>query len=168
MIVCAHGDVDNFCFERNMIPVCRYDGDIVDYSGVARVLVTDSEFSDREYYLLKSEMLAKGVELVSVLYEDSEFISRFIFESLDKPSRGKHGGRCKFGFQNIDGELKLTENGRAVVNRIFELRDKGYSYHKIREDNEVCHLDGRKLAVSTIQIILKNRKVYEEEINDET
>ena len=162
MIVCAHGDVDLFCGTRGMIPVCRYEGNIEEYSGVCRVLVTDSEISEREYYLLKSRMLVKGVELVSTLYEDSEFISKFIVESIEAKHRKKSGGRCKFGFRNINGEVKLTENGRAVVNRIFELRDRGYSYHAIRNDENVRHLDGRMLAVSTIQVILENRKVYEE------
>ena len=163
MIVCAHGNVDGFCNDRNMIPVCRYDGDIESYSGVCRILVTDAEISEREYCLLKSTMLCKGVELVSTRYEDSEFISKFIVESLEAKRGRKHGGRCKFGFQNIDGEVKLTERGRAVVKRIFELRDAGCTYHTIRNDNEVRHPDGRRLAVSTIQIILENRKVYEEE-----
>ena len=162
MIVCAHGNVDLFCGTRGMIPVCRYDGDIKGYSGVVRVLVTDSEMSEREYYLLKSDMLTKGIELVSTQHEDSEFISKFIVESIEAKHRKKSGGRCKFGFQNINGEVKLTENGRAIVNRIFELRDKGYSYHAIRNDENVRHLDGRMLAVSTIQVILENRKVYEE------
>ena len=161
MIVCAHGNVDLFCGTRGMIPVCRYDGDIENYSGVVRVLVTDSDISEREYYLLKSTMLAKGVELVSTLYEDSEFISKFIVESIEAKHRKKSGGRCKFGFQNIDGEVKLTENGRAVVNRIFEMRDRGCTYNVIRNDDKVRHPDGRMLAVSTIQIILENRKVYE-------
>ena len=161
MIVCAHGNVDLFCGTRGMIPVCRYDGDIEDYSGVVRILVTDREMSEREYYLLKSAMLAKGIELVSTLYEDSEFISKFIVESLEAKHRKKSGGRCKFGFQNIDGELKLTESGRAVVNRIFEMRDRGCTYNVIRNDDNVRHPDGRMLAVSTIQIILENRKVYE-------
>ena len=161
MIVCANGNVDLFCGTRGMIPVCRYDGEIEDYSGVVRILVTDREMSEREYYLLKSTMLAKGIELVSTLYEDSEFVSKFIVESLEAKRRKKSGGRCKFGFQKIDGELKLTENGRAVVNRIFEMRDRGCTYDVIRNDDKVRHLDGRMLAVSTIQIILENRKVYE-------
>ena len=161
MIVCAHGNVDNFCRNRCMIPVCRYEGDIEDYSGVCRILVTDSNISEKEYWLLKSTMLGKGVELVSTLYEDSEFISKFIVESLEAKHRKKSGGRCKFGFRNIDGEVKLTEAGRAVVKRIFELRDAGCSYHTIRNDESVRHLDGRILAVSTIQIILENRKFYE-------
>lgn len=163
MIVCAHGNVDLFCGSRGMIPVCRYDGNIEDYSGVVRILVTDREMSEREYYLLKSTMLAKGIELVSTLHEDSEFISKFIVESLEAKHNKKHGGRCKFGFQNIDGEVTLTERGRAVVNRIFEMRDRGCTYNVIRNDDSVRHPDGRMLAVSTIQIILDNRKIYEKE-----
>ena len=163
MIVCAHGNVDLFCGTRGMIPVCRYDGEIEDYSGVVRILVTDREMSDREYYLLKSTMLAKGVELVSIHHEDSEFISKFIVESLEAKHHKKSGGRCKFGFQKIDGEMKLTDKGRAVVNRIFEMRDRGCTYNVIRNDDNVHHPDGRKLAISTIQIILDNRKVYENE-----
>ena len=161
MIVCANGRVDDYCSDKNMIIASRHDGNIEDYSGVCRILVTDRDFVEKEYWLLKSDMLARGIELVSTRYEDSEFISKFIVESLESKRRKKSGGRCKFGFQNIDGELKLTEKGRAVVERIFELRDAGCSYHKIRKDAEVRHLDGRMLAVSTIQIILKNRKVYE-------
>lgn len=164
MIVCTHGNVDNFCRNRYMVPVCRYEGNIEDYSGVCRILVTDSVISEREYYSLKSKMLSQGVELVSTLYEDSEFVSQIIVENLEKNRREKHGGRYKFGFQNVDGELKLTEKGRAVVKRIFELRDAGCSYHTIRRDVGVRHLDGRMLAVSTIQIILENRKVYEKEL----
>ena len=164
MIVCAHGNVDNYCNSRNMIPVIRYDGNIEEYSGVCRILVTDNDFSEKEYWLLKSTMLAKGVELVSTRYEDSEVISKFIVESLEAKHRKKSGGRCKFGFQKIDGELKLTEPGRAVVSRIFEMRDRGCTYNVIRNDDKVRHQDGRELAVSTIQLILENRKVYEKEL----
>ena len=164
MIVCAHGNVDLFCGTRGMIPVSRYDGNIEEYSGVCRILVTDSEFSEKEYWLLKSTMLAKGVELVSTLYEDSEVISKFIVESLEAKHRKKSGGRCKFGFQKIDGELKLTEPGGAVVSRIFEMRDRGCTYNVIRNDDKVRRPDGGMLAVSTIQLILENRKVYEKEL----
>ena len=162
MIVCTHGNVDNFCKSRYMIPVCKHDGSIEDYSGVCRILVTDSDFSEKEYYSMKTKMLSRGVELVSTRYEDSEVVSQVIVDSLEKNRHGKNGGRCKFGFQNINGEVKLTEKGGAVVKRIFELRDAGCTYHTIRKDSDVRHPDGRMLAVSTIQVILENRKVYEE------
>ena len=162
MIVCTHGDVDNFCKSRYMVPVCKHDGNIEDYSGICRILVTDSDFTEKDYYLKKSEMLSRGIELVSTRYEDSEFVSQLIVDNLEKNRRTKHGGRCKFGFQNIDGELRLTEKGRVVVKKIFELRDAGCPYQVIREAAEVRHPDGRKMAVSTIQFILKNRSAYTE------
>ena len=159
MIVCTHGNVSDYCRNHNMIPVCKYDGEIENYSGVCRILVTDKRLSQSEYYSLKSTMLARGVELVSVKHKDSDPVAKLIVENIGKNRRPKYGGRYKFGFQ--DG--KLTEKGRSVVGRIFELRDRGYSYHRIQEDDGVSHLDGRVLGISTIQIILKNRKIYEKE-----
>jgi hypothetical protein len=107
-------------------------------------------------------MLAKGVELVSTWHNDSEVVAHFMIASLSNTRREKRGGRYKFGFQNINGKMVLTEDAKWVVTRILRLRDLGYSYHSIRNDDEVRHPDGRKLAVSTIQIILENRKIYEE------
>lgn len=163
MIVCTHGDVDNFCKSRDMVVVGRHLGNIEDYSGVSRILVTDFNFTENEYYEMKAKMLAKGVELVSTRYNDSEVVAHFMIASLDKTRREKSGGRCKFGFQNVDGKVVLTEDGKFVVKRIFQLRDLGYSYHSIRDDEDVRHPDGRKIAVSTIQIIVENRKIYEKE-----
>ena len=163
MIVCAHGDVDSFCRERHMIPVCKYEGDIENYSGSIRVLVTDTDFEEGEYYIVKSYLLAKGIELVSTRHEDSEFISKFIFESLEAKCSKRHGGRSKFGFRKVDGKDVLTDDGRAVVKRILEMRDNGCTYQKIRDDEGVHHPDGRSLNISTIQIIIQNRKFYEKE-----
>ena len=44
---------------------------------------------------------------------------------------------------------------------IIELKDKGYTLRRIQEDSRVVHTDGRKLSISTIQLIVKNRKDYE-------
>lgn len=159
MIVCTHGNVSDYCLYSNMIPVCEYVGEIEDYSGICRILVTDKSMSESEYYSLKSTMLARGVELVSVQYNDTDTVAKLIVENIGKNRRPKSGGRNKFGFQ----EGKLTERGRRIVGRIFELRDRGYSYHRIQSDDGVSHLDGRVLGISTIQIILKNREVYEKE-----
>ena len=159
MIVCTHGNVSDYCLYSNMIPVCEHVGEIEDYSGICRILVTDKSMSESEYYSLKSTMLARGVELVSVKYNDTDAVAKLIIENIGKNRRPRYGGRNKFGFQ--DG--KLTDRGRSIVSRIFELRDRGYSYQRIQEDDGVSHLDGRLLGISTIQIILKNRKIYEKE-----
>jgi hypothetical protein len=48
----------------------------------------------------------------------------------------------------------------AVARRIIALRDAGCTMKEIRDKDGVCHPDGRKLAVSTIQQIIKNRDKY--------
>lgn len=157
MFVCTHGNVKEYCHNHGMFPIEKYKGELLDYDGTMAVLVTDKEMGEAEYYFLKGSLIARGVELVSIHYDDSE-----IFTQVGKYV-AKIGGRYKFGFQNIKGKVVLTEKGREVVNRIFELRDMGYSYRQIIEDSKVRHLDGRKLNVSTAQMIVKNREMYEKE-----
>lgn len=160
MIVCAHGDVTDFCKKHHMVVVETHEGNLLDYSGEARVLVTAQKMTEVEYYFAKSELMKRGVELVSTIHKDDVGLLNL---ATYMNSRKKSGGRSKFGFQNVDGEAVLTDSGRAVVKRILELRDTGYTYQKIRDDEGVHHPDGRKLNISTIQIIIQNRKIYEKE-----
>lgn len=160
MIVCAHGDVTDFCKKHHMVIVETHEGDLLDYSGKARILVTDQKITEVEYYFVKGELIKRGVELVSTIHKDNvELLKLTPYMSR----REKSGGRSKFGFQKVDGEEVLTETGRAVVKRILELRDAGYYYRDICDDEGVHYPDGRKLNISTIQIIIKNRKIYEKE-----
>lgn len=160
MIVCAHGDVSRFCNEHNMIIADRHTGDIESYMGICKVLVTDKDMSEQEYYFLKGKMFARGVELVSVKHRDDENLSVFVTYSA---RRKKTGGRVPFGFCWNNDVVVLSDFGRTVVRRILELRDAGYSYRQIQEDEGVHHLGGKKLSASTIQVIVKNRKKYEQE-----
>lgn len=150
MIVCAHGEVSEYCENRDMIIVEQYTGDIESYGGVCRVLVTDREMSSGEYYYLKGKMLAQGVELVSTRYVDTENLSHEVIKVVEEKRPGQ--GRRKFG-QGSDEEM-------AVVRRIFELRDAGYTLRAISKDPGVRYLDGRQMPVSTIQVILNNREKY--------
>lgn len=162
MLVCAHGDVTQFCEARDMVITSHYDGDLEKYEGVCRVLVTDAEMTQYDYYYLKGKLFASGVELVSTRYTDDGLLSEYAVYAGKRGAeerRVKYGGRQRFGF--CDGVL--TAEGKAVTDRIFELRDKGYSYRMIREDEGVHHPDGRKMSISTIQIIIKNRSMYENE-----
>ena len=162
MLVCAHGDVDYFCEKRDMVIVDRYDGDLEKYDGPWCVIVTDLDVVEHEYYYLKGKLLARGKELISTRYEDNVALSEYAAYAGKRGAeerRVKYGGRQRFGF--CDGVL--TAEGKAVTDRIFELRDKGYSYRMIREDEGVHHPDGRKMSISTIQIIIKNRSMYENE-----
>lgn len=149
MIVCAHGEVSEYCENRDMIVVERYTGDIENYRGVCRVLVTDADVSPGEYYYLKGKMLALGVELVSTRYVDTENLAH---GTIREVSERRSPGRRKFG---TDSESEM-----AVVRKIFELRDSGCTMREISEHEDVGYLDGRKMSVSTIQTILNNREKY--------
>ena len=52
MMVCGHGDVTEFCRERDMVVCERYTGDIENYRGICSVLVTSQDMSVQEYYFL--------------------------------------------------------------------------------------------------------------------
>lgn len=159
MIVYAHGDVDDFCKKHHMVVVGIHEGDLLDYSGEARILVTSKKMTKEEYYFAKSELIKRGVELVSTIHKDDVRM----LELATYMRRKRNGGRSKFGFQKVNGEEVLTDTGRAVVKRILELRDMGYTYQRISEDDGVHYPDGRSLNISTIQIIIQNRKIYEKE-----
>lgn len=151
MIVCAHGDVEKYCLDRGMVICAQHIGAIESYEGSCRVLVTDADMSENEFYALKLKMLRRGVELVSTRHSD-EAMAEFVAYLAQSEKREKHGGRRMFG-------LKSGEE-MAVVYRIFELRDAGCTLKEISEDPGVGYLDGRKMSLSTIQTILKNRNKY--------
>lgn len=162
MLVCAHGAVSDFCKEHGMVIVENYTGDIENYKGVCRVIVTAEIESESEYYYLKGKMLANGIELISTKHKDCDKMLDFLAYNARREAenrRQKYGGRHRFGF-NEDG---LTDTGRAVVKRIFELRDAGYTLRAIRDDEGVYHPNGKSLSTSTIQVIVKNREKYERE-----
>lgn len=151
MIVCAHGEVSEYCKNHGMTICDQHIGDIEEYQGVCRVLVTDAPMGENEFYALKLKMLKRGVELVSIDHSDeamSEFVSYLAMQSRG----GNGGGRPRFG--------SGSEAEMAVVRRIFELRDAGRTLREISESPEVAYLDGRRISVSTIQGILRNREKY--------
>lgn len=143
MMVCAHGDVTEFCKERDMVICETWSGELCAYRGPCRVLVTDSDMSENEYYFLKGELLAKGIELVSTRYKDDKLLSEFIVFAASR--RVRSGGRPPF--ENVD-----------VIRRIRELSAAGLSLRAIREDEQVRHSDGRKLSISTISKYVRGKK----------
>jgi hypothetical protein len=155
MKVCANGVVADFCKNHGMEIVEHYVGDIENYDGNCRVLVTDKELEKYEYYYLKGKLLAQGVELIST--------KSWSAEPKEEVESKRKGGRYMFGFHQTNGEVTLHDNGRVVVKRILELRDAGYTYREIQNDPGVHHPDGRMIGISTIQIILSNREKYEKE-----
>ena len=160
MIVCAHGEVTEYCEQHDMVIGDCYIGKIEDYKGACPVLVTDEALGENRFYELKLLLFRRGVELVSTRYAD-EKVTSFI-SHMALLQKAKRGGRMKFGFRRVGGKAVLTEEGRAVAQRIFELREAGFTLKQISEDKDIHHPGGRRMSTSTVQQILKNRRNYEE------
>lgn len=159
MVVCAHGNVVDFCERYDMKILESYAGDLESYRGNCAVIVTDQKMPREKYDSLKCSMFSRGVELVSTEWTDDEVIVRLLRGQIEQ--RGKRGGRHPFGFYQKKGMIVENPAKMEVVRRILELRDAGMTYREIREDPGVRHPDGGELSLSTIQIIVKNRERYE-------
>lgn len=157
MMVCAHGDVVDFCKERDMVICDSWSGDLRDYRGFCRVLVTDRELSESEYYFLKGELLARGIELVSIYHKDDKVLSKYMIYAEER-RKTKYTARAPFGYYYENGVMVEHPEKIKVVHRVLELRDAGVTIRAIREDEGVRHPDGRKLSISTIQNIIKTRR----------
>ena len=159
MVVCAHGDVSEFCEEHDMLIFERHEGDLEDYGGSCVVLVTDQKMEGKEYDDLKCKMFSRGIELVSTDWCDDETIVRLLRYTLD--SRKQRGGRQPFGFCKKNGIIVENPAMMAVARRVIELRDKGLTYQQISRDPGVRRADGRPIGISTLQFIVTNRDRYE-------
>ena len=161
MMVCAHGNVTEYCGSRDMLICEIWEGDICDYKGSCRVLVTDREMSEQEYYYLKGKMLGRGVELISTRYTDNKLMMEFLSYQAER-KRQKYGGRQPFGYRKVGAEIREIPEMIDVARKIIMLKDAGATLRQIHECESVHHPDGRKISVSTIQQIIKNRERYED------
>ena len=159
MVVCAHGNVSDFCEKHGIKIFEKYTGDLKDYSGSCAVVVTDQKMTREQYESLKCTMFGRGVELVSVDWTDDAIILALLRQTLE--NRRHKGGRQMFGFTKKNGVVVEIPAKIAVAKRIIALRDAGLSYQKISEDPAVRHCGGKKLARSTIHTIVENREIYE-------
>lgn len=160
MIVCAHGDVAEFCRDREMFICETWSGELRDYRGKCRVVVTAQEMSENEYYFLKGEFLARGIELVSTHHKDDKLVVGYLAYAEDR-RKEKKGTRQPFGFRKENGKVVACPESIVVVRKILELRDKGFSLRTISENEMVRNPDGTQMSISKIQNIIKNRKIYE-------
>jgi hypothetical protein len=164
MIVCIHGDASEFCEQNGMIPVAQYIGKIEDYKGDCRILVTDQDMSENEYYYWKGLLLARGVDLISTRYKDDEKVLGVVMYTAQREQERRkqtYGGRQPFGYYRKNGEVQENPAMMAVARRIIELKDAGYTLRAIRDVEGISHPDGRKISTSTIQQIISNRDKYE-------
>ena len=164
MMVCAHGNVLEYC-ESHGFTVCEeYSGNLNDYDGNCRVIITDLDVSLQEFLYLKMSLSSKGYDVYSTRYEVTKEINELMtYIGARERSRRKNtfGGRQAFGFVRQGGEVIENPEMMAVARRVIELRDSGSTLRQIADSPEIHHLDGRKISVSTIQQIIKNRARYE-------
>lgn len=165
MLVCAHGDVAEFCREHDFTVAGQYIGNITDYDGDIKMIVTDKEMSKQEFYYLRLVMLGKGYDVRSIHYPcmDKELNEFLEYVGIQERNRRKetYGGRQPFGYQKRNGVVVENSAMMYVARRIIELRDSGMKLRDIREFPEIHHPDGRKISISTIQQIINNRERYE-------
>lgn len=147
-----------------MVSAAEYVGALEEYDGIPRVLVTDRDMSENEYYYLKGLLLARGVDLISTRYKDDEKVLGvvgYIAQKEQERRKQRYGGRQPFGWVRRDGMVQENPAMMAVARRIIELKDAGYTLRAIKADKDVHHPDGRDISVSTIQQIIENRDKYE-------
>lgn len=160
MIVCGHGDITEYCKDHDMVVCETWTGDIDKYSGSCRVLVTDQKMSENEYYYLKGKMLGRGIELISTRHKDHKLMTEFLSYQANR-RKEKYGGRQPFGYRKVGNEIREIPEMIAVARKIVEMKDAGATLREIHECADIYHPDGRKISVSTIQQIIKNRERYD-------
>lgn len=159
MMVCAHGNVTEYCDERNMLIFEHYSGDLESYSGSCSVVVTAQDMSETEYYFIKGALMGRGVELIHVAYKDDPKMTEYLKYTMNR-RKEKYGGRQPFGFYRKNGVVEKHPESFAVAREIIRLRDSGCTLRDIQETDGICHPDGRKLSLSTIRQIIENRSKY--------
>lgn len=160
MIVCGHGDVTEYCKAHDMAVCETWGGDLENYRGGCRVLVTDQDMSEQEYYYIKNKLMSRGVELISTRHKDNPAMLSYLAYAAER-RKEKYGGRQPFGYRKVGTEIREIPEMIDVARKIIMLKDAGATLRQIHEAAGICHPDGRKISVSTIQQIIKNRERYE-------
>jgi hypothetical protein len=159
MVVCAHGDVSEFCEKHEMEILESYSGSLEEYKGNCAVIVTAEDLSREDYDSLKCSLFSRKIELVSVKWPDDEVILRLLRNQIEL--RGKRGGRQMYGFYKKHGLITEIPEKVKIARRIIELRDAGKTLREIQAEAGGYYENGRPLSMSTISEIIKNRKNYE-------
>lgn len=143
------------------------------------------------YYYFKMLLKKKDIELISVAEDFGEFgiMARFLEAFTlcvaemerdnitrrtsagreQKARRGGYaGGRPPYGYYVVNGELRVDEKAAECVRKVYELRSKGMLLKDIAKavNAEGYRTQkGLEFAVTHIQNILKNERVYKGQLN---
>lgn len=158
----------------------------IDYVVVAK---TDRISRDINlYYAYKNLLQKQGLEILSVAedWSNQDKLTAMILEnflamaatverenirvrtssgrSLKARSGGYAGGRRPYGYSVQDGKLVIDETEAKAVRLIFGMKDRGETFQAICEalnKSGFVTKSGKPFVISTIQVILGNRPVYE-------
>lgn len=156
MIVCAHGNVSEYCDSRGMVIAETWEGDFREYCGKCSIIVTDADISEAEYYFEKGKLLAVGIELISTRYTDDPKVVNYITYAMSRDDGKKR--RVAFGYRRKGERLVEVPEEMAVIAKIRGLSNQGMTIREIQAADGVCYTDGRRLSVSMIHNILKRRE----------
>lgn len=168
MKVVVHGDADGFCQERGWEIVGRYRDRLDQYDWRCGTLVTAQPMSKKKFYYQKYLLYKRGYTLLSTQYHDNEMSDfvEYLAEREREKKKKKSGGRAPYGYKWENGVLLIDPATIVTARRIVALRDAGKTYKQIQDDPEVCYENGRRMSISTIQVILSNRSKYEEVVEN--
>lgn len=158
----------------------------IDYVVVAK---TDRISRDINlYYAYKNLLQKQGLKILSVAedWSNQDKLTAMILENflamaatverenirlrtsggraLKAKAGGYAGGRPPYGYNTVGGRLVINESEAAAVRMIFSMKDSGATFQRICDAvNEAGYVtkSGGRFAISTLQIILNNRPVYQ-------
>lgn len=157
---------------------------------VEAVVVAKNDRVAREiklYFYYKQLLYQKGVELISVSEDFGEMgafsgiLEAFVMFAAEQErinitkrtgggrkikaaSGGYSGGRPPYGYKAIDHNLVIVPKEAEIIKFIIKSKDNGMTYQEICDTLNAegkTNRSGTKFSISTLQVIIGNRKLYE-------
>lgn len=158
---------------------------------VQYVIVAKTDRISRDinlYYSYKALLAKKNLEILSVAedWSSADKLTAMILENFlamaatverenirvrtsggrqQKAKMGGYaGGRPPYGYDTVSGRLVINDEEAKAVRLIFTMKDSGKTFQSICDAlnlNGYLTKSGKPFAISTIQVILGNRPLYE-------
>lgn len=166
------------------------DGEVTN-PPISYVIVAKTDRISRDvnlYYAYKNMLEKQGLEILSVTEDWSaqDKITGMILENflamaatveresirvrtsggrIQKAKRGGYaGGRPPYGYRSIRGQLTIVPEEAEVVRYVIAAKDAGVTFQTICDKlNQMgkTNRSGSKFSISTLQVIVKNKPLYE-------
>ena len=164
-------------------------GDEIENPPISAVVVAKNDRVARDinvYFYFKMLLKKKEIELISVAEDFGQYGSMAHFleaftmcvaelerENITKRTSagrrvkasggGYAGGRLPYGYDVVDGELRVNEFEADVVRLVYAMRGMGkkmWEIASVLSERGVKTKSGKEFTVSTVQNILKNEGLY--------